>query len=69
MHRTLKMTSAMAANVSDHIWSVEELISTALADEDEGRLKRMSAGVTDRLWSVAELIEAATGEEYAQQSA
>jgi hypothetical protein len=26
MHRTLRMTPAMAAGVSDRLWSVEELI-------------------------------------------
>ena len=28
IHRTLRCTPAMAANVSDHVWSVEELIAT-----------------------------------------
>jgi len=38
MHRTLKMTPAMAANMSDHIWTVEELIGAAL--ETEADLRR-----------------------------
>ena len=38
MHRTLRMTPSMAANVSDHIWSVEELVGIALAEESEDRL-------------------------------
>ncbi|MGB8411751.1 MAG: hypothetical protein WCE23_02890 [Candidatus Binatus sp.] len=35
---TLRCMPAMGANVSDHIWSVEELIDAALSDEDENRL-------------------------------
>lgn len=37
VHRTLRMTPAMAAHVSDHIWSVEELIDAALGSEGELR--------------------------------
>lgn len=35
VHRTLRMTPAMAANVSDRIWTVQELIETALGTEAE----------------------------------
>jgi len=31
VHETLRMTPAMACGVSDHVWSIEELISTARA--------------------------------------
>jgi len=30
MHKTLRMTPAMAANLTDHIWTVEELIAQAV---------------------------------------
>jgi hypothetical protein len=29
VHRTLRMTPAMAANVADHIWTVDELIAAS----------------------------------------
>jgi len=32
------MTPAMAANVSDHIWSVEELVGAVLAEESVDQL-------------------------------
>ena len=29
VHRTLRMTPAMAAGIADHIWTVQELIESA----------------------------------------
>lgn len=37
VHRTLRCTPAMAAGVSDHLWTVAELIAAAIADEAELR--------------------------------
>jgi hypothetical protein len=34
MHWTLKMTPALAAGVTDRLWSIEELIAEALDDTD-----------------------------------
>jgi hypothetical protein len=34
-HRTLRMTPAMAAGVTDHLWTVTELIDAALESEGE----------------------------------
>ena len=34
VHRTLKVTPAMESGISDHVWSIEEIV---------GRLDRMSA--------------------------
>lgn len=39
VHRTLRCTPAMAAGVTDRLWSVEELIDAAIGDE---RLARIS---------------------------
>ena len=41
VHRTLRCTPAMAAGVSDRLWSVEELIVEALEGSDE-HLARVS---------------------------
>ena len=38
VHRTLRMTPAMAAEVSDHIWTHEELIANALNELTDERL-------------------------------
>ena len=35
VHRTLRCTPVMAANVSDHIWSIEELIGAALGRKSD----------------------------------
>ena len=37
VHRTLRMTPSMAANVSDRTWTVEELIDAALESKAELR--------------------------------
>jgi hypothetical protein len=39
MHRTLRCTPAMAAGVSDRLWSVEELIEAAT---DNGNFSQIS---------------------------
>jgi hypothetical protein len=39
LHRTLRCTPAMAAGVSNRLWSVEELIEAAI---DDGNLARVS---------------------------
>lgn len=36
IHQTLRVTPAMEAGVSDHVWSVEEIVK--LLDEDRSRL-------------------------------
>ena len=38
-HRTLRCTPAMAAGVTDKLWSVEELISEALTDVGESKAR------------------------------
>jgi IS1 family transposase len=38
VHRTLRMSGAMAAGVTDHLWSVEDLV--ALWESEERRLER-----------------------------
>jgi hypothetical protein len=35
VHRTLRMTPAMATRVTDHLWTVTELIDAALESEGE----------------------------------
>ena len=32
VHRTLRMTPAMAAGVADHLWTVQELIENAISN-------------------------------------
>jgi hypothetical protein len=39
IHRTLRMTPAMAAGVTNRLWSVEELIGAVI---DDGHLARIS---------------------------
>ncbi len=36
IHRTLRVTPAMAADVQDHVWGGDELVGTALQREDSG---------------------------------
>jgi hypothetical protein len=36
IHQTLRVTPAMEAGISDHVWSIEEVVK--LLDEDRGRL-------------------------------
>lgn len=38
IHRTLRCTPAMAAGVADRLWSVDELIAGALADQGAAQL-------------------------------
>lgn len=38
IHKTLRVTPAMAAGVSDHVWSMEEVV--ALIDENEDAPKK-----------------------------
>ena len=38
IHKTLRVTPAMAANVSDRLWSIEDIV--ALMDATEGKPKR-----------------------------
>jgi len=35
VHRTLRCAPATAAHVSDHLWTVQELVSVALGAENE----------------------------------
>ncbi len=37
IHRTLRCTPAMAAGVTNRLWSIRELIEGATHDEDHGR--------------------------------
>jgi hypothetical protein len=37
IHKTLRVTPAMAAGVSDHVWSVEELVALLPAPEPKKR--------------------------------
>ena len=37
VHRTLRMTPAMAAGIADHIWGVEEIVGLLNATESETR--------------------------------
>ena len=38
VHRTLRCTPAMAAGVTDRLWSVEELIEATIGDEHIARV-------------------------------
>ena len=47
MHKTLKMTPALAANVVDKLWSMDELV--ALVDAHDAAKPRQKPGRKPRL--------------------
>jgi hypothetical protein len=49
VHRSLKMTPALAAGITDHIWTTEELVESALQtfEAGNGQIRTLKSGVAD----------------------
>jgi hypothetical protein len=47
IHQTLRVTPAMEAGVSDHVWTIDEIVAL---------LSWMSRGVSNPIWPLVTLI-------------
>lgn len=56
VHKTLRITPAMAAGITDHVWSLEEIRSTRKLNRIIGMKDAKAAAVLGAIWLVWSLF-------------